>query len=77
MKTIERKLLVIFCGFIISIILVELIMNNFLLEKYYIKENKELFVDIGNQISSYYENQELEDFDDYIIAIDKEEGINV
>lgn len=52
-------------------------MNNFLLEKYYIKENKELFVDIGNQISSYYENQELEDFDDYIIAIDKEEGINV
>lgn len=76
MKTIERKLLVVFGGFIIAIILVELITNNFLLEKYYINENKEIFVKIGNDISTYY-NEKLEDFEEYITSVDKEEGVSV
>lgn len=77
MKTIERKLLVVFVGFIVSIILMELITNNFLLEKYYINKNKEIFVDIANEIRTYYQEENLQDFEDYIISIDKEEGISV
>lgn len=76
MKTIERKLLVVFGGFIIAIILVEFITNNFLLEKYYINENKEDFVRIGNELSNYYD-ENLRDFEEYIISVDKEEGISV
>lgn len=76
MKTIERKLLVVFGGFIIAIILVELITNNFLLEKYYINENKEIFVKIGNDLSTYYD-EHLEDFEEYITSVDKEEGVSV
>ncbi|WP_310605239.1 sensor histidine kinase [Anaerosporobacter sp.] len=76
MKTIERKLLVVFGSFIVAIILVELITNNFLLEKYYINENKEIFIAVGSEISDNYDGQ-VQDFEEYITSIDKEEGISV
>lgn len=75
-NTIRNKLFFVFIGFMVSFILLGTVLNLLFLEKFYIYKNKDIFININEEILSEFKKKpsEIKDFIEYI---DRTEAISV
>jgi signal transduction histidine kinase len=75
MKTIRKKIALVFAAFMAFLVLFSIFLNAMFLERFYIYKNRDVFIDAGKTIEAEYINDEG-NIDNFINLFDRAEGIS-